>query len=100
MAKIKKKQLGELEETLVNDVEAYVEEVNKHRPKGHKISKIELIRNYFTDLLADKVLTNDYIDLGTSYYYNLEDLRSNSEIMASTEFISEPEKQVKIEKDT
>lgn len=98
MAKIKKKQLGELEETLVNDVEAYVEEVNKHRPKGHKISKIELIRNYFTDLLADKVLTNDYIDLGTSYYYNLEDLRSNSEIMASTEFISEPEKQVKIEK--
>lgn len=98
MAKIKKKQLGELEETLVNDVEVYVEEVNKHRPKGHKISKIELIRNYFTDLLADKVLTNDYIDLGTSYYYNLEDLRSNSEIMASTEFISEPEKQVKIEK--
>lgn len=98
MAKVKKKQLGELEETLVNDVEAYVEEVNKHRPKGHKISKIELIRNYFTDLLANKVLTNDYIDLGTSYYYNIEDLRSNSEIIATTEFISEPEKQVKIDK--
>jgi len=98
MVKVKKKQLGELEETLVNDVEAYVEEVNKHRPKGSKISKIELIRNFFTELLADKVLTNDYIDLGTSYYYNLEDLRTNSEIIASTEFISEPEHQVKIEK--
>ena len=98
MAKIKKKQLGELEETLVNEIEAYVEEVNKHRPKGQKISKIELIRTYFKELLANKVLTNDYIDLDNTYYYNLEDLRSNSEIIASTEFISEPEKQVKIEK--
>ena len=98
MAKVKKKQLGELEETLVNDIEDYVKEVNKHRPKGSKISKIELIRNYFTELLADKLLTNDYITLSSSYYYNLEDLRSNSEIIASTEFISEPEHQVKIEK--
>ena len=92
-----KKQLGELEESLVNDVEAYVKEVNKHRPKGNKISKIELIRNYFTELLADKVLTNDFISLGSSYYYNLEDLRSNSEVIASTEVFSEPEHQVKIE---
>lgn len=92
-----KKQLGELEESLVNEVEAYVKEVNKHRPKGSKISKIELIRNYFTELLADKVLTNDYITLSSSYYYNLEDLRSNSEVIASTEVFSEPEHQVKIE---
>lgn len=97
MVKVKKKQLGELEETLVNEIEAYVEEVNKHKAKGHKISKIELIRSYFKELLANKVLTNDFINLRTSYFYNLEDLRTNSEIIASTEFISEPEHQVKIE---
>lgn len=98
MAKSNKRQLGELEESLVNDIENYVKEVNKHRPKSKKISKIGLIRNYFTELLANKVLTNDYMDLDNAYYYNLEDLRTNSEIIASTEFISEPEKQVKIEK--
>lgn len=98
MAKSNKRQLGELEESLVNDIENYVKEVNKHRPKSKKISKIGLIRKYFTELLANKVLTNDYMDLDNAYYYNLEDLRTNSEIIASTEFISEPEKQVKIEK--
>lgn len=98
MAKSNKRQLGELEGSLVNDIENYVKEVNKHRPKSKKISKIGLIRKYFTELLANKVLTNDYMDLDNAYYYNLEDLRTNSEIIASTEFISEPEKQVKIEK--
>lgn len=98
MAKNKKKQLGELEESLVNDIEEYIAEVNKHKPKGNKISRIQLIRTFFIDLLKDKVLTKDHIKLNSPYYFNLERLRKKSEIIATTEIISEPEHLVKIEK--
>lgn len=92
-----KKPLGEIEEDLLNQVKEYVKLVNKHAPKGSKISVIGLIRNYFNELLSKKVLNNDFINIDEPFYYNLTELLKNSEVIASTEKpISAPEEQVKV----
>lgn len=75
MAKSKKRQLGELEESLVNEIDFYVKLVNEHKSKNEKnISRVDLIRNHFKDLLADKVLTNDFITLERPFYFNKHEL--------------------------
>ena len=82
----KKIQLGELEASLVNDVDSYVKLVNEHKPKGNKnISRTGLIRSYFKELLADKVLTKDFIELEHHYYFNKKELLENGTVKAVPE---------------
>lgn len=82
----KKKQLGELEESLVNEIDSYVKLVNEHKSKNEKnISRIDLIRNHFKDLLADKVLTNDFITLERPFYFNKYNLITKGTAEATVE---------------
>lgn len=82
----KKIQLGELEANLVNAVDSYVDLVNANKTKGTRnISRTGLIRSFFKELLSDKVLVKDFIELEHHYYFNKKELLENGTVKAVPE---------------
>ena len=79
------KQVGLLETSLIKDIDKYISLVNKGRPKGSKIKRIDLVRDYFKEILKDTVLNNDYITLKEPLYFNIETLIKKGTVKASKE---------------
>lgn len=94
-----KKQIGEIEEEILKDIDFYVDQVNKYKPTGQKISRIKLIRDYFKSLLEGKVLTKEVINIEEPFYFNFNELKAKSEVIATkNKPISELEYQMKLDK--
>lgn len=70
---------------LINELDKYIEEANKYRPKGTKISRLSFFSNCIKEKLEGKVLTNDLIKLDKPFYFNWLELKENSLVKASTE---------------
>lgn len=70
---------------LINELDKYIEEANKYRPKGTKISRLSFFSNCIKEKLEGKVLTNDLIKLDKPFYFNWLELKENGLVKASTE---------------
>lgn len=82
----KKIQLGELEATLVNKLDAY-SDLTKANPNVTSETRIGIIRRLIKEFLEGKVLTKDFIELEKEnyYYFNKKELLENGTVKAVPE---------------
>lgn len=79
----KKIQLGELEASLVDKLDAY-SDLTKVNPNITSETRIGIIRNLIKDFLEGKVLTKDFIELDKEnyYYFNKKELLEKGTVKA------------------
>ena len=82
----KKIQLGELEATLVNKLDAY-SDLTKANPNVTSETRIGIVRRLIKEFLEGKVLTKDFIELekGNYYYFNKKELLEKGTVKAVPE---------------
>lgn len=72
--------------SLMEKVEAYVNTVNKHKKASEKkLTKANFFNDVVNDYFKEKVLTNDYIELERPFYFNMQELKENGVVKASSE---------------
>ena len=82
----KKIQLGELEASLVNKLDAY-SDLTKTNPNVTSETRIGIVRRLIKEFLEGKVLTKDFIELDKEnyYYFNKKELIENGTVKAVPE---------------